>query len=178
MPTLHPRLLATIMAFLDLVASHHTAQQTLGTRIDSLLEGLPGINSPFYSSPPSIRRAGRLGQRQIRRPVPQCYSSPHSEGRRATGLRGRIRDVRAGVSCPPTPTTHPSTVFPAPAFAATPASFTDQYLGNLVPDLQNPENLEDSRHTSHDLDWGVTLERRGAVMSLLSVCTLLIPARI
>ncbi|KAG8507299.1 Retrotransposon Gag-like protein 5 [Galemys pyrenaicus] len=54
-----------------------------------LLEGLPGTNSPFYSSPP-IRRAGRLGQRQIRRRPPVLFRlTPRQGGHRAA--RGRIR---------------------------------------------------------------------------------------
>ncbi|XP_037368161.1 LOW QUALITY PROTEIN: retrotransposon Gag-like protein 5 [Talpa occidentalis] len=55
-----------------------------------LLEGLPGTNSPFYSSPPLIRRAGRLGQRQIRRRPPVLFRlTPRQGGHR--GARGRIR---------------------------------------------------------------------------------------
>uniref|UniRef100_A0A8C8Y8I3 Retrotransposon Gag like 5 n=2 Tax=Panthera TaxID=9688 RepID=A0A8C8Y8I3_PANLE len=55
-----------------------------------LLEGLPGTNSPFYSSPPLIRRAGRLGQRQIRRRPPVLFRlTPRQGGHRAA--RGRIR---------------------------------------------------------------------------------------
>lgn len=55
-----------------------------------LLEGLPGTNSPFYSSPPLIRRAGRLGQRQTRRRPPVLFRlTPRQGGHRAA--RGRIR---------------------------------------------------------------------------------------
>ncbi|XP_008051905.1 retrotransposon gag domain-containing protein 4 [Carlito syrichta] len=55
-----------------------------------LLEGLPGTNSPFYSSPPLIRRASRLGQRQIRRRPPVLFRlTPRQGGHRAA--RGRIR---------------------------------------------------------------------------------------
>ncbi|XP_053435437.1 retrotransposon Gag-like protein 5 [Nycticebus coucang] len=55
-----------------------------------LLEGLPGTNSPFYSSPPLIRRAGRLGQRQIQRRPPVLFRlTPRQGGHRAA--RGRIR---------------------------------------------------------------------------------------
>nr|XP_036858646.1 retrotransposon Gag-like protein 5 [Manis javanica]XP_036858647.1 retrotransposon Gag-like protein 5 [Manis javanica]XP_036858648.1 retrotransposon Gag-like protein 5 [Manis javanica]XP_036858649.1 retrotransposon Gag-like protein 5 [Manis javanica] len=55
-----------------------------------LLEGLPGTNSPFYSSPPLIRHAGRLGQRQIRRRPPVLFClTPRQGGHRAA--RGRIR---------------------------------------------------------------------------------------
>ncbi|XP_004592814.1 retrotransposon Gag-like protein 5 [Ochotona princeps] len=55
-----------------------------------LLEGLPGTNSPFYSSPPLIRRAGRLGQRQTRRRPPVLFRlTPRQGGHRAS--RGRIR---------------------------------------------------------------------------------------
>lgn len=55
-----------------------------------LLEGLPGVNSPFYSSPPLIRRAGRLGHRQIRRRPPVLFRlTPRQGGHR--GSRGRIR---------------------------------------------------------------------------------------
>ncbi|XP_044091687.1 retrotransposon Gag-like protein 5 [Neovison vison] len=55
-----------------------------------LLEGLPGTNSPFYSSPPLIRRAGRLGQRQVRRRPPVLFRlTPRQGGHRAA--RGRIR---------------------------------------------------------------------------------------
>ncbi|XP_008987721.3 retrotransposon Gag-like protein 5 [Callithrix jacchus] len=55
-----------------------------------LLEGLPGTNSPFYSSPPLIRRTGRLGQRQVRRRPPVLFRlTPRQGGHRAA--RGRIR---------------------------------------------------------------------------------------
>lgn len=55
-----------------------------------LLEGLPGTNSPFYSSPPHIRRAGRLGQRHTRRRPPVLFRlTPRQGGHRAS--RGRIR---------------------------------------------------------------------------------------
>ncbi|XP_069319419.1 retrotransposon Gag-like protein 5 [Eulemur rufifrons] len=55
-----------------------------------LLEGVPGTNSPFYSSPPLIRRAGRLRQRQIRRRPPVLFRlTPRQAGHRAA--RGRIR---------------------------------------------------------------------------------------
>ncbi|XP_015986210.2 retrotransposon Gag-like protein 5 [Rousettus aegyptiacus] len=55
-----------------------------------LLEGLPGTNSPFYSSPPLIRRAGRLGQRHTRRRPPVLFRlTPRQGGHRAA--RGRIR---------------------------------------------------------------------------------------
>ncbi|XP_023620006.1 retrotransposon Gag-like protein 5 isoform X2 [Myotis lucifugus] len=55
-----------------------------------LLEGLPGTNSPFYSSPPLIRRAGRLVQRQTRRRPPVLFRlTPRQGGHRAA--RGRIR---------------------------------------------------------------------------------------
>ncbi|XP_037001343.2 retrotransposon Gag-like protein 5 [Artibeus jamaicensis] len=55
-----------------------------------LLEGLPGTNSPFYSSPPLIRRAGRLGQRHTRRRPPVLFRlTPRQAGHRAS--RGRIR---------------------------------------------------------------------------------------
>ncbi|XP_055985999.1 retrotransposon Gag-like protein 5 [Sorex fumeus] len=55
-----------------------------------LLEGLPGVNSPFYSSPPLIRRAGRLGHRQTRRRPPVLFRlTPRQGGHRAS--RGRIR---------------------------------------------------------------------------------------
>ncbi|XP_066213512.1 retrotransposon Gag-like protein 5 [Saccopteryx leptura] len=55
-----------------------------------LLEGLPGTNSPFYSSPPLIRRAGRLGQRQTRRRPPVLFRhTPRQGSHRAP--RGRIR---------------------------------------------------------------------------------------
>ncbi|KAM8752820.1 retrotransposon Gag-like protein 5 [Rhynchonycteris naso] len=55
-----------------------------------LLEGLPGTNSPFYSSPPLIRRAGRLGQRQTRRRPPVLFRlTPRQGSHRAS--RGRIR---------------------------------------------------------------------------------------
>lgn len=55
------------------------------------LEDLPGINSPFYSSPPPLtRHIGRLGQRQVRRRPPVLFRlSPRQGGHRAT--RGRIR---------------------------------------------------------------------------------------
>lgn len=55
-----------------------------------LLEGLPGTNSSFYSSPPLIRHAGRLGQRQMRRrPSVLFCLTPRQGGHRAT--QGRIR---------------------------------------------------------------------------------------
>ncbi|XP_049729308.1 retrotransposon Gag-like protein 5 [Elephas maximus indicus] len=55
-----------------------------------LLEGLPGTNSPYYSSPPVTHRAGRLGQRQIRRRPPVLFRlTPRQGGHRAA--RGRIR---------------------------------------------------------------------------------------
>ncbi|XP_045427886.1 retrotransposon Gag-like protein 5 isoform X2 [Pipistrellus kuhlii] len=55
-----------------------------------LLEGLPGINSPFYSSPSLIRQAGRLVQRQTRRRPPVLFRlTPRQGGHRAP--RGRIR---------------------------------------------------------------------------------------
>ncbi|KAM9180968.1 retrotransposon Gag-like protein 5 [Dugong dugon] len=54
-----------------------------------LLEGLPGTNSPFYSSPP-IHRAGRLGHRQIRRRPPVLFHlTPRQGGHRSA--RGQIR---------------------------------------------------------------------------------------
>ncbi|KFO21990.1 Retrotransposon gag domain-containing protein 4 [Fukomys damarensis] len=55
-----------------------------------LLEGLPGTNSPFHSSPPLIRRARRMGQRQIRRRPPVLFRlTPRQGGHRAA--HGRIR---------------------------------------------------------------------------------------
>lgn len=55
-----------------------------------LLEGLPGTNSPFYSSPPLIHRAGRLVQRQTRRRPPVLFRlTPRQGGHWAA--RGRIR---------------------------------------------------------------------------------------
>ncbi|KAL1766042.1 retrotransposon gag domain-containing protein 4 [Sigmodon hispidus] len=54
-----------------------------------LLEGLPDTNSPLRSSPPLIRHAGRLGQRQMRRrPSVLFCLTPRQGGHRA---QGRIR---------------------------------------------------------------------------------------
>lgn len=54
-----------------------------------LLEGLPGTNLPFYSSPPLIRQAGRLVQCQtLRRPPVLFRLTPRQRGHRAA--RGRI----------------------------------------------------------------------------------------
>nr|XP_004660995.2 retrotransposon Gag-like protein 5 [Jaculus jaculus] len=67
----------------------HSSRRRNQNRVP-LLEGLPGTNSPFYSSPPLIRRAGRLGQRQIRRRPPVLFRlTPRQGGHRAA--RGRIR---------------------------------------------------------------------------------------
>lgn len=54
-----------------------------------LLEGLADTNSPFNTSPPLIRHAGRLGQRQLRRrPSVLFCLTPRQGGHRA---QGRIR---------------------------------------------------------------------------------------
>lgn len=55
-----------------------------------LLEGLPGINSPFYSSPSLIRQAGRLVQRQTRRRSPVLFRLTQRQGGHRAP-RGRIR---------------------------------------------------------------------------------------
>ncbi|XP_008853781.1 retrotransposon Gag-like protein 5 [Nannospalax galili] len=67
----------------------HSSRRRNQNRVP-LLEGLPGTNSPFYSSPPLIHHAGRLGQRQIRRHPPVLFRlTPRQGGHRAA--RGRIR---------------------------------------------------------------------------------------
>ncbi|NP_001265463.1 retrotransposon Gag-like protein 5 isoform X1 [Mus musculus] len=67
----------------------HSSRQRSQNRVP-LLEGLPGTNSSFYSPPPLMRHAGRLGQRQMRRcPSVLFCLTPRQGGHRAT--QGRIR---------------------------------------------------------------------------------------
>ncbi|CAH6780335.1 retrotransposon Gag-like protein 5 [Phodopus roborovskii] len=74
--------------YLSISPSIHSSRQRNQNRVP-LLEGLPDTNAPFYSSPPLIRHASRLGQRQMRRrPSVLFCLSPRQGGHRA---QGRIR---------------------------------------------------------------------------------------